>query len=167
MAWPALAKLSAAATLAAALAGCATPAADPPPPAPRGPEELRLSFEDMLAPGVFDWTGPAAADPEGAPGLWAVVPGLARPERARVALAGGEAHVDVALFRGAAGRGGAIRISAAAAEALGVGDGPARVRVTALRREPRLAETAAGPATGPATAAKPASGPAALIGRLF
>lgn len=132
-----LARLTIAATLAAALAGClAAPEAAAPALAPG---EMRLSFEDMLAPAIFDWTGPVVADPEGAGGLWAVVPGLARPERARIALVEGGASVNVALFRGAAGRGGAVRISAEAAAALGIGEAPARARVTALRREPRIA----------------------------
>ncbi|MBP7242741.1 hypothetical protein [Amaricoccus sp.] len=161
MVWPALTRLTAVAALAAALAGCAqAPSGDAAPAAQRGPEELRLSFVDMLAPSVFDWTGPAVADADGAAGLWAVVPGLSRPERGRVALAGGAAHVDVALFRGGTGRNGAIRISAEAAEALGLGDGAARVRVTALRREPRLGEA-------PRSEPEPVSDPAALLRRLF
>lgn len=159
MVWPRLTRLAVAAALVAAMTGCADAPAEPAASALHGPEELRLRFEDVLAPSIFDWTGPAAADPDGAPGLWAVVPGLARPERGRVALAGGDAHVDVALFRGATGPGGSIRISAEAAEALGVGESAARVRVTALRREPRLGEAAQ---PGPN-----AADPASLLRRLF
>lgn len=181
-----LAKATLAAALAAGLAGCAgPPGSDAPPrpeprpgpaakaapkaapktapkPAGRGAEELRVSFVDMLAPGAFDWTGPAVAVAGGAEGLWVVLPGATHAERVRVRLLDGEgdgaaggASVDVALFRGPAGPGGAARLSAAAAEALGV-SGPARVRVTALRREPRLVE-AAKPAPAPA-----AWGPARL-----
>jgi hypothetical protein len=139
-AWRGLARLTAAAALAAAVTACA-PLRDAPPPttAPSGPEELRLSFDDMLAPSIFDLTGPAMADPEAAGGLWAVVPGLSRPERARILRLDGGASVTVALFRGPTARDGAVRISAAAAEALGMGEEPAQVRITALRREPRLA----------------------------
>jgi hypothetical protein len=80
-----------------------------------------------------------AEPPGAAPGYWAVAPGLPRPERARVERLDTGAAVQVALFAGRAGADGAIRLSPAAAQALGIGAGPAPVRVTALRREPRIA----------------------------
>jgi hypothetical protein len=128
----------AAAALAGLMAACA------PAEAPAGAEpqdaSLRLRFDDVLAPGAFSRKGPAVAEADGAaPGLWAVVPGLPRPERARVEHLATGATVDVALFAGPGGPGGATRLSPAAAAALGLGAGPAQVRVTALRREPRLA----------------------------
>jgi len=101
---------------------------------------LRLSFEDVLAPAAFAREGPAMVDAAGgAAGLWAVVPELPRPERARVVNLASGAEATVALFAGATGPNGAIRISAAAGQALGVGTTPTRVRITALRREPRIA----------------------------
>lgn len=141
-------------------------------PAAGSADELRLSFVDMLAPGAFDWTGPAVVVKDGADGLWVVAPGAARAERVRVQVlgpgegSGGEgsgATTDVALFRGAAGPGGAARLSAAAGEALGL-TGPARVRITALRREPRLAGT---PPAHAAPEKAAATGPAGLWRRLF
>jgi hypothetical protein len=121
---------------AAALAsGCAP--GEPPRQRTDAPAGLALRFEDVPTPAAFSWTGPAVADaPGGAAGFWAVAPGLPRPERGRIERLDGAASVDVALF---AGRGGALRVSTEAAEALGLGDAAARVRVTALRREPRLA----------------------------
>lgn len=97
---------------------------------------LSLSFEDVPAPDAYRREGRARAEPPGgAEGLWAVVPDLSRPERAEVEnLASGE-RVVVALYAG----GGGMRLSAAAAAALGVGEEGARVRVTALRRQPRIA----------------------------
>ena len=137
MAWRGqVSSVGTAAAIAAALAGCAAPEAS----APAGEGGIRLSYEDVLAPAAFRREGPAVADrPEGSAGLWAVTPGLPRPERALVEnLATGETVV-VALFAGRGGPGGAIRLSAAAAEAIGIGAAPARVRVTALRREPQIA----------------------------
>lgn len=112
--------------LAVLLAGCG--ALD------RAPDSagLELSFEDQPEPAVFEQEGPAErAGESSADGLWAVVGGLSRPERARVVnLATGD-EVDVALFRG----GGGILLSREAADALGIADRPVRVRVVALRRE--------------------------------
>ena len=98
---------------------------------------LSLSFEDRPEPEVFTLEGVGRRDAAGgAGGFWAVVGGLARPERARVEnLATGE-RVIVALFAG--GLGGEVRLSVSAAEALDIGAEPARVRVTALRRAPVL-----------------------------
>jgi hypothetical protein len=125
-----------AAALAGLAASCA-PAADPPPPMAGG---LALRFEDVLAPEVFVRAGRAVAEgPEGAAGLWAVAPGLPRPERGRIERLDTGARVEVALFAGAGGPDGAIRVSAEAAAALGIAGGAVPVRVTALRREPRLA----------------------------
>lgn len=126
---------------AVALAGllaCARPEA-PAPGSAADAAALRLRFEEVLVPGAFSRVGAAVTEgPGGAAGLWAVTPGLPRPERARVENLATGATVDVALFAGP-GAAGAIRLSAAAGEALGLGPGPAQVRVTALRREPRIA----------------------------
>ncbi|MFO1210303.1 MAG: hypothetical protein U1E40_13955 [Amaricoccus sp.] len=102
---------------------------------------IALRFEDKAEPGVFSGEGPAVRDgPKGAGGLWAAVAGLPRPERGLVVNAGTGAKVVVALF--AAGKGGpAIRLSNEAADALGIGDDPVPVRITALRREPELDTT--------------------------
>ena len=65
---------------------------------------------------------------------------LPRPERGLVVNPASGAKVVVALF--AAGRGAAgIRLSNEAADALGIGDRPAPVRITALRREPKIDTT--------------------------
>jgi hypothetical protein len=101
---------------------------------------LRISFEERPEPGAFTREGPAVRDgPDGAPGLWAAVRGLPRPERAEVEDPATGATVTLALF--AAPRGAPdIRLSAEAADALGL-DGPAPVRITALRSEPVLDTT--------------------------
>jgi hypothetical protein len=105
-----------------------------------GAEPLELRFEDVLAPEAYLREGPAVAEPpSAAPGYWAIAPGLPRPERARVERLDTGAQVQVALYGGREGPGGAVRLSPAAAEALALGVGPAPVRVTALRREPRIA----------------------------
>jgi hypothetical protein len=100
-------------------------------------DTLDLRFEDVLAPEAYLREGPARVDAGEAAGFWAIVPGLPRPERALVENLGSGATAEVALFRGPAS--GGIRLSAAAAEALGIGAAPAPVRVTALRSVPRIA----------------------------
>jgi hypothetical protein len=100
-------------------------------------DALDLRFEDVLAPEAYLREGPARVDTGEAAGFWAIVPGLPRPERALVENLATGATAEVALFRGPAS--GGIRLSAAAAEALGIGAGPAEVRVTALRSMPRIA----------------------------
>lgn len=123
------------AAVAVLTTGCAGdgPAGGPPPGA------LRLSYEDVLAPQAFLREGPAIVDPPGgAAGFWAVAPGLPRPERALIENLATGARIEVALFAGRGGPGAAIRLSGAAAEAIGLAS-PGRVQVTALRREPRIA----------------------------
>jgi hypothetical protein len=116
----------------AGLAACGRPGTAPEP-------GLRLSFEDRPEPEVFARQGPAVRDGDGgAAGLWAALPGLARPERALVENLDGGGSVVVALFRSGAGP---IRLSNEAADALGIGAGPAQVRITALRREAKLDTT--------------------------
>ncbi len=110
------------AILAAALAGCT------PRRRPGGRRRRRAasscSYEDVLAPQAFSREGAAVADaPGGEPGFWAVTPGLPRPERGRVENLASGATIDVALFVGRGGPGGSIRLSSAAAEAIGIGAG--------------------------------------------
>jgi hypothetical protein len=97
---------------------------------------LALSFEDAPSPGVFLLEAPALRDaPDGSAGLWAAVRGLARPERAEAVNLATGARVDLALYRAGAAD-PAIRLSNAAADALGVEESAMNVRITALRRRP-------------------------------
>jgi len=120
-----------------ALAACDT---GPDPEPADAPLEVAIAFEDRAVPAAFDRRG-VGRRTDGGDGLWAVVAGLPRPERGRVRnLDTGEEAV-VSLFRAPAGRNPAdVALSPAAAELLGIGDTPAPVRVTAVRREPRLVE---------------------------
>jgi hypothetical protein len=120
--------------LLALLAACGS--ADAP-----GEGEIRFRFEDRAEPQAFSRAGPAVRDrPEGAAGLWAAVRGLPRPERALIENPANGESVVVALFA-APGSAPDIRLSNAAADALGITD-TAPVRITALRSEPRLDTTA-------------------------
>jgi hypothetical protein len=120
---------------ALACAGCAAP--DPQDRAGAG-DTLTIAFETVATPAAFFREGPAIADPEGgASGFWAAVPRLPRPERALIVNPATGASVEAALFAGGA-TGTPIRLSGAVAEALGIGASPTPVRITALRREPRL-----------------------------
>jgi hypothetical protein len=122
--------------LLAGVGGCGWPGRERVPDS----DALRLSFEDRPEPDVFLHEGPAQRDaPGGAPGLWATVPDLPQPERALVVNLGNRRKVAVSLFQ--ARRGGATTLSGEAADALGVADVPASVRITALRSEPRLGTT--------------------------
>ena len=103
---------------------------------------LRIAFEDRPEPDVFNLEGLATRDgPEGSPGLWVTVVGLKRPERGLVVNNETGKKVVVALFTARKGANPAIRLSNDAAEALGIGDVPATVGITALRREPQLGTT--------------------------
>lgn len=117
-----------AATVSLLIAGCAVEELPP-----QG--GLQVGFEDSLRPDVLLREGEVrrVADRE-ASGFWAIVPDLERPERALVQRADSEAVIVVALFNGTGG----MRLSPAAADALGIGDEPARVRITALRSEARI-----------------------------
>ena len=121
--------------LLAFVAACGNPGVAP---TPEG--AVRIRFVDREAPAAFSREGEALRDgPDGSPGLWAAVRGLPRPERAEVVNLANRRKVIVALFN--AGRTGAdIRLSAEAADALRVTD-TAPVRITALRREPRIGTT--------------------------
>ena len=121
--------------LLALLAACGRDRAPPP-----GEGELRLRFEDRAEPAAFAREGLAERDAaDGAAGLWAAVRGLPRPERAEVVNPKNRRKVVVALFT--APRGGPeIRLSNAAADALGITD-PTAVRITALRSEPQIDTT--------------------------
>ena len=94
------------------------------------------------SPDVFSREGPAIRDgPKGSAGLWAAVVGLTRPERGLVENTDTGAKVVVALFAAREGAEPAIRLSNEAADAIGIGDAPAAVRITALRREPQIDTT--------------------------
>ena len=77
--------------------------------------------------------------PDGAAGLWAAVRGLPRPERAEVVNTRNRRKVVVALFA-APGGGPDIRLSNAAADALGITEATP-VRITALRSEAQIDTT--------------------------
>jgi hypothetical protein len=127
--------VGAALVVVATLAGCARQGGG----APDAERPFRLSFEDRPAPVAFSLEAPAVRDrPGGAGGLWAVVPGLPRPERARVVNLATGAEAVVALF---AGGPAGIRLSNRAADALGIAAEPVPVRVTALRSRPSIATT--------------------------
>jgi hypothetical protein len=121
--------------LTLALAACNGPDNSP----PRQPEgDFAIRFEDQAAPSAFEIVGEAVRDaPDGAPGLWAAVPGLPRPERAEIVRLEGRGRAVVALFAERGGAGVPIRLSTEAADLLRIDDTPVRVRVTALR--PRAA----------------------------
>jgi rare lipoprotein A (peptidoglycan hydrolase) len=103
---------------------------------------MQIRFEDKPEPEAFALEAEAVRDaPEGADGLWAAVAGLPRPERALVVNASNGRKVVVALFKAPRGTATPIRISNAAADALRMGDAPAEVRVTALRREAKVRTT--------------------------
>jgi hypothetical protein len=120
---------------AALVAGCAGPEAR----APDADRPFRLRFEEAAAPGAFSLEASAVRDRDGgAAGLWAVVPGLPRPERALIVNLETGAETVVALFAGGAGP---VRVSNEAADALGIGAGPAPVGVTALRSRPSIDTT--------------------------
>jgi hypothetical protein len=108
--------------------------------APRG--ALQIRFEDKPDPEAFALEGEAVRDaPKGADGLWAAVAGLPRPERALVVNRSNGRKVVVALFAAPKGAANGIRLSNAAADALAMGDAPAEVKMTALRREPEIRTT--------------------------
>ena len=126
-------------TLLAALAACGR---SDNAPAGEGTHPVRLTFEDRPEPDVFSLDGLAVRDdPKGSAGLWAAVVGLKRPERALVINTGTGRKTVVALFTARAGSGPTIRLSNEAADAIGVGDSPVQVRITALRREPLVGTT--------------------------
>ncbi len=108
-------------------------------PSAPGPESFGVAFEDAEVPGVYSREALGRRDrPKGAQGLWAAVPGLRRPERAEIENIATGAKVTVALYSG--GTTGEARLSNAAAELLGIGAEPKKVRITAVRREAKLIE---------------------------
>ena len=120
---------------ALAMAGALTACAGSGGPEPDG--GLRLSFEDQLEPEVFALQAAAVRDgADGSAGLWAAVRGLRQAERG-VVVVDDSRRVVVALFPARPGDPD-VRLSNTAADALGLGDEPTRVTVTALRRQPRL-----------------------------
>lgn len=103
---------------------------------------LEVDFADRLRPDIFERSGGALRDADTTtPGLWGVVPGLARSERAEVRNTATDAAVTVFLYGGTTGGGDiAIRLSPQAADALGLLDAPVPVTITAVRREPELVQ---------------------------
>ena len=122
----------------ALLGGCAAGPGGRAAPGGGADGDFALGFTDTPAPGIYERELAGRRDrPGGTQGLWATVPGLPRVERAEIANLATGATVEVALFPGRVPAGTA-RISNAAAELLGLGAEPVRVRVTVLRREPVL-----------------------------
>jgi hypothetical protein len=107
-------------------------------PADRAQPAFTLTFEASAAPEVFDREGPARRSVRDTEGYWAVVQGLRRPESAVVRNLATGAEVTVALFAGRPAGGAAAELSVGAADALGIGEAPVQVRVTAVRDEPRV-----------------------------
>jgi hypothetical protein len=107
-------------------------------PADRAHPAFTLTFEASAAPEVFEREGPGRRSARDTGGYWAVVQGLRRPESAVVRNLATGAEVTVALFAGLPAGGAAAELSAAAADALGISETPVRVRVTAVRDEPRV-----------------------------
>jgi hypothetical protein len=103
--------------------------------------DLQVAFEDQERPDILSRSGFALRDRDSAAssGLWGVVPGLRRAERALVQNAETGSSVVVSLYSGSTGaRDVAIRLSPEASDALGLMEAPAPVRIVALRREPIL-----------------------------
>jgi hypothetical protein len=97
-----------------------------------------LTIEQRTAPEVFEREGPGRRSARETGGFWAVVQGLRRPESAAVRNLATGAEVTVALFAGRPAGGAAAELSVGAADALGIGEAPVQVRVTAVRDEPRV-----------------------------
>lgn len=107
-------------------------------PADRAHPAFTLTIEASAAPEVFEREGPARRSARDTGGYWAVVQGLRRPESAVVSNLATGAEVTVALFAGRPAGGAAAELSAEAADALGIGEAPVQVRVTAVRDVPRV-----------------------------
>ena len=106
---------------------------------PVNPDALTVTLEPTEEPEAFYREGLGRRTTTDAPGLWAVVSQLPRAESAVIRNARSGAEVTVALFAARRSVGGSdIEISAEAADALGIGEEPASVSVTAVRVEPNL-----------------------------
>lgn len=129
-----------AAGLALVLAAVAcTPSGGADYTAPTG--RYQIGFEDRPVPQAFERQGEARRAAANAPGgMWGVVSGLRRAERAQVRNIATGAEVTVPLFSGPTG-GAAILLSRAASDEIGITDAPVAVTVTAVRREPTLRAT--------------------------
>jgi hypothetical protein len=117
--------------LAVSISGCSGPGS---------PDALTVVFKDTEEPEAFfrEGLGRRTANTEAA-GLWAVVRDLPRAESAVVRNVRTKAEVSVALF--AAGRSvdaTDVELSTEAGDALGIGEEPEAVTVTAVRTEPNL-----------------------------
>ncbi len=117
--------------LAALLSGCDRPGR---------PDGLTVVFEDIEEPAAFyrEGLGRRTANTD-SPGLWAVVQDLPRPETAIIRNPRTKNQITVPLF--AARRSGDeadVELSVEAADALGIGEEPVAITVTAVRTEPNL-----------------------------
>ncbi len=119
-----------------ALAGCGGGAGDQEESSTTPAFEIR--FEAQENPAIFDREGTARRSARDTSGLWAVVSGLSRAESAMVHNRENGRSVRVALFNGRPGGGTVAELSPQAAEALGIGESPVRVQVTAVRDEPQV-----------------------------
>lgn len=104
------------------------------------PDALTVVLENTEEPDAFyrEGLGRRTASTD-SPGLWAVVRNLPRPETAIIRNSRTRREVTVALF--ATRRPGDeadVELSVEAADALGIGDEPVAITVTAVRTEPNL-----------------------------
>ena len=133
---------------------------------PRTQRSTRLVDRDVEAPEVFQTTDTALWD--GRPslgGVWVAAPGVTDPERVIMRNVENGKFVIGALFRRERENPGPpLQISSDAADALGLLAGqPARISVTALRREEVPEETPAAPVLDTAEVLPEAAGAAATV----
>jgi len=118
-----------------ALAGCADGRTENDEVSPA----FEIRFEARENPEVFQDEGPGRRSARDTSGLWAVVSGLPRPESGVVRNLDNRRSVRVALFTDRPAGGAMAELSIEAADALGIGNAPVDVRVTAVRDEPQVA----------------------------
>lgn len=121
------------------VSGCVNPAGDENRTAV-SPEGMQITFEDVPEPNVLNLEGTAVRTADSSEGgLWGVVADLRRPESAVVEDRETGNMVTVSLFRATKSLSGhVIMLSNMAADELEISDQPLRVRITALRSEPKL-----------------------------
>ncbi len=99
---------------------------------------IDVVLEDAVAPEAFQAVGEARRAGANSPrGAWVAAPGVTRPERVLVENLETGATAVAALFRAPDG---GFQVSEAVADAIGMPDRPARLRITAIRTEARIAE---------------------------